>query len=116
MNLLAGGAASRSQSQLQAELDAAASPVCGTVALAQRELVRVGGPANGNQQLRVPPCVTLTTAGAPSVQQYAKMGRIIPAREASATGSTAARAPSSTSAKAPSCGAFGSTATASMAA
>jgi hypothetical protein len=79
VNLLAGGAASRSQTQLQQELDAAAAPVCGSVALAQREIVRVGGPTNGNQQLRVPPCVTLTTTGAPSVQQYARMGRIVPA-------------------------------------
>jgi Cellulase (glycosyl hydrolase family 5) len=71
LDILAGG--SRSESTLQSQLNAAQS-TCGTVALAQTELVRVGN----TQALTVPRCVTLTTAGAPPPSAYASMARIVP--------------------------------------
>src|SRR5215471_2140894 len=71
IDILAGG--SRSESTLQSLLNAAQGS-CGTVSLAQTELVRVGN----TQALSVPPCVTLTTAGSPGPTAYASMARIVP--------------------------------------
>lgn len=71
LDILAGG--SRTASTLQSQLNAAQGS-CGTVALAPTELVRVGN----TQALSVPPCVTLTTAGAPPPGAYASMARIVP--------------------------------------
>jgi len=80
INPLSGGPASRVQRDLQVALDAAA-PACGTVTLNPGEVVRVGGDQPGtqwdNNPLRIPPCVTLTTAGAPSAERYASMGRLV---------------------------------------
>lgn len=73
---LIGQGASRSQATLQGQLTAAAA-ACGTVSLATNERVLVGGSANGNKLLSVPPCVTLTTAGSPSVGSYARQGRLV---------------------------------------
>lgn len=69
---LSGLGTSRTAATLQSQLDAAAES-CGTVALAEMEVVLVGD----NAALRVPPCVALTTAGAPSVRSYARQGRIV---------------------------------------
>lgn len=82
---------SRSQAQLTADLQAAAAgstPEARTVALRPGEVVRVGGPANANQLLVIPPGVTLTTEGAPPYEEpddgsavglaYTRMGRIVP--------------------------------------
>lgn len=80
VNPRSGGPASRTQRQLQEALDAAA-PSCGTVTLQPREVVRIGGDQPGagpdRRPLAVPPCVTLTTAGAPAAEQYASMGRLV---------------------------------------
>jgi hypothetical protein len=77
----AGGGRSRTQHELQVALDGA-RPSCGTVALQRKEVVRIGGVQPGsepdNRPLRVPPCVTLTTEGAPVATQYAKMARLVP--------------------------------------
>jgi hypothetical protein len=68
---LAGLGTSRSAATLQGQLDAAAA-TCGTVSLQPYEVVRINGAL-----IQVPPCVRLTTAGAPSVQAYASQGRIV---------------------------------------
>lgn len=83
-------APSRTQAQLAADLEAAAAGTTAearTVFLRQGEVVRVGGPTNANQQLVIPPGVTLTTEGAPPYDEpaggspvglaYARMGRIV---------------------------------------
>jgi hypothetical protein len=76
----AGGGRSRTQQELQAALDNARAS-CGTVALERKEVIRIGGVQQGlqpdNRPLRIPPCVTLTTEGAPDAQHYAKMGRLV---------------------------------------
>ncbi len=75
-----GGGVSRTQAQLQQALNGAASS-CGTVALQPTEVVRIGGtqPSGDpqNNPLRIPACVTLTTAGGPPAARYAKMGRLV---------------------------------------
>jgi len=80
VNALSGGTASRVQRDIQVALDAAA-PACGTVALNPGEVVRIGGDQPGtqwdNNPLRIPPCVTLTTAGSPGPGKYASMGRLV---------------------------------------
>lgn len=77
----AGGATSRTQAQLQIALDTAGAS-CGTVELAPMEVVPIGGqqPGEGpdDDPLRIPPCVTLTTAGRPDRSRYADMGRLVP--------------------------------------
>ncbi|MCH8242953.1 MAG: hypothetical protein IH897_10130, partial [Planctomycetes bacterium] len=75
---LTGNGASRTQAQLQAELDAAEA-TGGTVMLERGEVVRIGGPDNDNRWLVVPAGVTLKTRGSPRPRSYAKMGRIVPA-------------------------------------
>jgi hypothetical protein len=69
---LTGSGPSRTQAALQSALDAAAAS-CGTVALEPYETVVIGN----NAQLRVPDCVTLTTAGAPAASAYARQGRLV---------------------------------------
>lgn len=80
VNAASGGPASRTQRDLQVALDSATS-TCGTVSLNPREVVRIGGDQPGtqwdNNPLRIPPCVVLTTAGAPATDQYASMGRLV---------------------------------------
>jgi hypothetical protein len=75
------GSPSRTQRQLQLALDAA-QPICGTVVLAPKEVVPIGGDQPGagpdNEGLRIPPCVTLSTAGSPDPHRYADMGRLVP--------------------------------------
>ena len=73
---LIGAGPSRSQTELQAALNAA-SPG-GTVYLGEFEVVRIGGASVGNQHLVVPAGVTLATAGAPGLGRYARMGRLVP--------------------------------------
>ncbi|MBT2395380.1 DUF4214 domain-containing protein [Streptomyces sp. ISL-100] len=58
------------QAQLQSRLNA--TPSGGTLALAQRAVVRIS-----SSSLVVPPGVTLTTTGAPTPSRYADMGRIV---------------------------------------
>lgn len=85
-------APSRTQAELTTALAAAAiatTPAGRTVALRAGEVVRVGGAANGNQQLSIPAGVTLTTEGVPDDAPssgggpgglaYVRMGRIVPA-------------------------------------
>jgi hypothetical protein len=74
----AGVGASRSQVDVQRDLDRVGASGGGTVALAPGEVIRVGGTETGNRQLVVPSGVTLTTDSAPSRQQYARMGRVVP--------------------------------------
>jgi Cellulase (glycosyl hydrolase family 5) len=69
---LTGGGASRSQAELQAQLNAAAAS-CGTVALQPHETIFIGN----NALLQVPDCVRLTTAGNPGVRSYARQGRLV---------------------------------------
>jgi hypothetical protein len=75
-----GSGVSRTQAQLQQALNAAA-PSCGTVSLQPTEVVRIGGtqPSGDpqNNPLRIPACVTLTTAGTPTATGYASMGRLV---------------------------------------
>jgi hypothetical protein len=77
----AGGTPSRTQRELQAALNAARAG-CGTVALQRKEVIRIGGDQPGtdpdNAPLHIPPCVTLTTVGAPGAPRYAKMARLVP--------------------------------------
>jgi hypothetical protein len=77
----AGGGRSRTQQELQASLDNARAS-CGTVVLQRKEVVRIGGVqpalAADNRPLRIPPCVKLTTEGAPAAADYAKMARLVP--------------------------------------
>ncbi len=90
-------APSRTQGQLAQELQAAANGSTlaqRTVTLGVGEVVRVGGSANANQQLVVPPGVTLTSEGAPAYSEpagatpsglaYARMGRIVSSTSSSA--------------------------------
>ena len=69
--------ASRTQAELQAEIDRVAAAGGGPVELAVGEVVRIGGAASRHQQLVVKSGVTLTTATAPTRAQYARMGRIV---------------------------------------
>jgi cellulase (glycosyl hydrolase family 5) len=75
------GAPSRTQQELQVALDNARA-TCGTVTLQRKEVIRIGGaqpgPEADNHPLRVPTCVTLTTAGAPDARHYAQMARLVP--------------------------------------
>ena len=70
-----GGGASRTAQQLQSALDAAAAAGGGTVELQPGEVIRVG--ATTRQQLVIKPGVTLTTAGAPAMSRYGRMGRLV---------------------------------------
>ena len=78
LRALTGNGASRTQAQLQADLDAAAV-TGGSVALKPGEVVRIGGTSNANQMLVVPAGVTLRTRGSRGPRSYAAMGRIVPA-------------------------------------
>lgn len=82
---------SRTQAELESDLEVAAAgttPEQRTVTLRPGEVVRIGGPANANQQLVVPPGVTITSEGAPPYAEpddgrpaglaYERMGRIVP--------------------------------------
>jgi hypothetical protein len=77
----AGGGPSRTQRALQIQLDEARSS-CGRVELEPKEVVQIGGvqpgPEPDNVPLRIPPCVTLTTRGAPDAFHYARMARLVP--------------------------------------
>jgi hypothetical protein len=86
----AGNGASRTQWELQQTLDYAqptnstttSCPTVNTVELEPKEVIRIGGVQAGsdpdNVPLRIPPCVKLTTIGAPDAQHYAKMARLVP--------------------------------------
>jgi hypothetical protein len=75
------GTASRTQEELQLALDDAQAS-CGTVELQREEVIVIGGDQPGtdsdNKALRIPSCVTLTTAGGPDPRRYAEMGRLVP--------------------------------------
>ncbi len=90
---------SRTQTQLEAALDTASRGTTvaeRTVTLRQGEVVRVGGAADANRPLVVPPGVTLTSDGVPAYTEppdgaprglaYARMGRIVPATTAGTPG------------------------------
>jgi hypothetical protein len=64
-----GDGFSGDQAALQQALDA--TPAGGSVVLARRAVIRL------SSTLRIPPGVTLTTAGAPSSERYARMGRLV---------------------------------------
>jgi hypothetical protein len=73
-----GDEISRSQTQLQEQLDAVAASGGGIVELQPGEVIRVGGSDNGDRSLVVPAGVSLSTVGNPGPGAYARMGRIVP--------------------------------------
>ena len=79
LDVPAPGTGPRTQAVLQQQLDQKAQQGGGTVWLDPWSVIRVGGPANSNQGLRIPAGVTLATTGSPGPTQYARMARIVPA-------------------------------------
>ncbi len=77
---------SRSQAELQAELDAAALPTATThiVELLQTETITING-SSPNNPLTIPKGVTLKTQGDPPPGRYAQMGRLVRVNAATRT-------------------------------
>jgi hypothetical protein len=80
LRALSGLGTSRTQDELQREIDVVAARGGGPVLLEPGELVRVGVTGTDHRPLLVRSGVTLTTAGAPGPARYARMGRIVPER------------------------------------